>query len=612
MSEPARSPVLGPRRALILLLLLGVMLLAACGSDQGSPDLSPEVSEASSPRPVDQPGVTLHRDGDDLLSAGLGLAGLMGPAPDVDQDSGPESLRRLAIHNAWNALAALNPAGGVGGLIEDLPSVPGREWSRFVRLEGASQPFRVLLQVPDGFDPGAPCLVAGPASGSRGVYGAAPLVAPWALPRGCAVVYTDKAAGTDFHYYGDDSAVALDGRRVAADENSRPIASSRPDEQLESTVFMPHAHSGDSVEADWGRHVLASIRLGLGWLVDIHDGQFDADAVRVIATGLSNGGGAALRAAELDEEGLIDAVVAVMPNISPPGSPHLFDYGTLAALYQPCQLADMERLMTKPLGNPMLAAAGQARCQALHDAGLLDAPEPARARQRLLEVGFDDAALALGTVNVILDLWRSVAVTYASAYLQRGPFDMPCGYGFFVSADDPGQRVAWWGSHSGIAPGGGIEISDGLASGSDPALPGLICLRELFEAQTGEGEQLRASIEATRASARLPGIPVLLVHGRDDGLIPAAFSARPYTEQARANGARVAYWEVDRVQHFDALLSAPGVAGRLLPILPFGWAGLDHIEAVLNGDQELGEDRNIHASPAAAGQALTWDDLALD
>ncbi len=597
-----------PRRGLGSALVASALLLSACGSDQGSS----EVLEAAAASPVDVPSVSVHREGDDLLSAGLGLAGLMGPAPQVNPDSGPESMRRLAIHNAWNALAALSPAGGVGGLLEELPGVPGREWSQFARLDGANQPFRVLLQVPDSFDPAAPCLVAGPASGSRGVYGAVPLVAPWALPRGCAVVYTDKGAGTDFHFYGDDSAVALDGRRNATAAYLRPVASPRPDDQPEASVFMPHAHAGDHIEADWGRHVLASIRFGLDLLVEIHDGQLDANAVRVIATGLSNGGGAALRAAELDEQGLIDAVVAVMPNISPPGSPHLFDYGTLAALYQPCQLADMERLMTKPLGNPMLAAGGQARCEALHEAGLLAAPEPDLARARLIEAGFDDAALALGTVNVALDLWRSVAVTYASAYLERGPFDMPCEYGFAVSADDPAQRVAWWGSHSGIAPGGGIEISDDLAAGTDPALPGLICLRELFEAQSADGEQLRASIESTRASARLPTIPVLLVHGRDDGLIPVVFSARPYTEQARANGAQIAYWEVDRVQHFDALLAAPGVAERLLPILPFGWAGLDHIEAVLNGEHELGEDRHLYPSPAAAGQALIWDDLGLD
>lgn len=595
-------------RVLCLALLAGTMWLTACSPDQES-SATPEAATSS---PVEQVGVTVHRDGDDLLSAGLGLDGLMGSAPVVDQDAGPEALRRLAIHNAWNALAALTPAGGVGGLLEALPSVPGREWSQFARLEAASQPFRMLLQVPDSFDPSAPCLVAGPASGSRGVYGAVPLVAPWALPRGCAVVYTDKGAGTDVHFYGDDTAVKLDGKRATAAEGLRPIASPRSDQQPETSVFMPHAHSGDHVEADWGRHVLTSIRFGLDLLIDIHDGQFDADAVRVIATGLSNGGGAALRAAELDEDGLIDAVVAVMPNISPPGIPHLFDYATLAALYQPCQLADRERLMTKPLGNPMLAAAGQTRCKALHEAGLLEAPEPAEARARLIAAGFDDAALALGTVNVILDLWRAVAVTYASAYLERGPFDMPCDYGFVVSADDPAQRAGWWGSHSGIAPGGGIEISDGLAAGSESALPGLQCLRELFEAKTEQGERLRASIDATRASAKLPSIPVLLVHGRDDGLIPAEFSARPYTEQARANGARIAYWEVNRVQHFDALLSAPGVAERLLPILPFGWAGLDHIEAVLDGERELGEDRHLRPSPAAAGQALTWDDLDLD
>lgn len=602
-----------PFRALFPLLLLAAALLSGCGSGEAPLEEAP-VDEPGEPlaSAVAQARATVHRDGDDLLTAGLGLAGLMGQAPALSSEAEAGELRRLAIHNAWNALASLTPAGGVGGLLADLPTVPGREWSRFVRLDGADQPFRVLIQVPDSFDPEAACLVAGPASGSRGVYGAIPLVAPWALPRGCAVVYTDKGAGTDFHFYLDDTAVAVDGRRGPASDSLRPQAPPRPDDAPEALVAMPHAHSGDHVEADWGRHVLASIRFGLAILGEVYEREFDPDSVQVIASGLSNGAGAVLRAAELDDEGLIDAVVAVMPNISPPNAPHLFDYATLAALYQPCQLADLERVRNKPLGNPMLAAIGQTRCEALYQAGLLDAAEAAGARAVLVEAGFDDAALSLGTVNVALDLWRSVAVTYASAYLRRDPFNMPCDYKFIVTDDDSVQRQAWWATHSGIAPGGGIDISDGRAGGVDPVLPGLACLRDLYKSEDEEGELLRAAIEATRASARLPDIPVLLVHGRVDGLIPAAFSSRPYAEQARANGARLAYWEVDRVQHFDALLAAPGLGQRLVPILPFGWAGLDHIQAVLDGDAELGDDRRIEPVPAAAGQALERVNLGLD
>src|SRR5690606_39765154 len=76
--------------------------------------------------------------------------------------------------------------------------VAGREYSALARLPHAAQWHRVLVQVPDDFDLRKRCVVVAPASGSRGVYGAIAVAGPWALPRGCAVVYTDKGAGTDY------------------------------------------------------------------------------------------------------------------------------------------------------------------------------------------------------------------------------------------------------------------------------------------------------------------------------------------------------------------------------------------------------------------------------
>ena len=118
--------------------------------------------------------VTVHRDGDDLLSAGLGLDGLRGLpsvfADPLQPDAG--ELRRRAIQSSWKGIADFGPLGGFGRVYAAVPDVPGREFSAFARLPQAHAPFRVLLQAPDRFDPRARCLLVAPSSGSRGVYGA--------------------------------------------------------------------------------------------------------------------------------------------------------------------------------------------------------------------------------------------------------------------------------------------------------------------------------------------------------------------------------------------------------------------------------------------------------
>ena len=611
-------------RGLPVAVLALAMLLSLVACQPAEPD-APVASEPSLDEQARRQGgqvealdwrVTDHRGDDDLLTAGLGLSGLQTRAAALPSwpDADGQDLRRLAIHSAWTGLAALNPAGGAGAIFNELPAVPGREFSLRRAMDGSAHPVRYLVQLPDAFDPSRPCLVAAPASGSRGVYGAISLAGGWALPRGCAVVYTDKGAGTDFFTFDDEHGTGLDGRRRPASEidglTVRPA--SVPDGEDPDRVYMPHAHSGDHPEADWGQHVLQAIDLARSLLSEQFGDDFDPADLRVIAAGLSNGAGAALRAAEQDERGLIDAVVAVMPNITAPGAPHLYDYASLAALFQPCLLADAEATLAKPLGNPMLVAAGQQRCESLVDAGWMEEADPARAREALLAAGFDEAALSLAASNVALDLWRSVLVSYASAYLQRDAFDMPCGYGFSVASASNDQRQAWWASHSGVGAGGGIELIDRLADGPDRALNGLLCLHRLASDAGPEGAALREAIEATRATARLPEIPVLVIHGQRDGLIPAAFSARPYVDQARDHGARIAYWEITRAQHFDALLALPPVAEQLVPILPYGWRGLDQINAVLAGEALLGEDRLFDPTPAPAGQPQRWSGLGFE
>ncbi|MFX8055565.1 3-hydroxybutyrate oligomer hydrolase family protein, partial [Acinetobacter baumannii] len=86
---------------------------------------------------------------------------------------------------------------------------PGREYHALARVPGARQPHRVVVQVPDAFDTGRRCVVVAPASGSRGVYGAIAVGGAWGLPKGCAVAYTDKGAGTDWFDLDAGQGIAL-------------------------------------------------------------------------------------------------------------------------------------------------------------------------------------------------------------------------------------------------------------------------------------------------------------------------------------------------------------------------------------------------------------------
>jgi hydroxybutyrate-dimer hydrolase len=72
---------------------------------------------------------------------------------------------------------------------------------------------------------------------------------------------------------------------------------------------------------------------------------------------------------------------------------------------------------------------------------------------------------------------------------------------------------------------------------------------------------VQAGIAATRAGLPRAGLPVMVVHGTDDGLVPQAFSSTPYVAMAQVPPGRdVRYWQVRNAQHFDAFLGFPPTA----------------------------------------------------
>ena len=591
--------------------------LASCASGPASKSVEPSMfsNELRSE----------HRGSDDLLTAGLGLAGLRSLAPPAFADATAptvDELRRRALWGSWRGIADLAPGGGYGELFGSLAPAPGREYSAFARLPGARQPHRVLAQVPDNFDPAKRCVLVAPASGSRGIYGAVSVAAAWGLPKGCAVVYTDKGAGSDYYDLDAQQGVRANGS-VGALGDAADLAFA-PDAPVNASgVAFKHAHSKDNPEADWGRHVKQAAEFALLALGQAYPqaAPFTFDNTRIIAVGISNGGGAVLRAAEMDGDWL-DAVVAGEPSIysDGPGARALYDYTTEAALLMPCAQLHMSNLPQPPL-TAALQAGAAVRCATLAREGVISGATPAAQAQSayalMLSKGWTDAALRAGALSTGFDLWRAIAATYASAYGRYGVGEHPCGFSFAAQNPDfsprvasAAERAAWISDGSGIPPGAGVGLLDSKVQLPDLTYAGLKCLRGLWDGQGEDAKRVQAGIQATRAGLPRKGLPVMVVHGTDDGLIPPAFSSKPYAAAAKAAGREVSYWQVQHVQHFDGFLGLPDYGARYLPLLPYVYAALDRVEARLDNGTALPADAVIATTPRA-GQPLTAEHLAV-
>lgn len=566
-----------------------------------------------------------HRGSDDLLTAGLGLAGLRSMTPPTFADaSAPtvEELRRRAMWGSWRGIADLAPGGGYGELFGSLESVPGREFAAYARLPGAKQPHRVLAQVPDNFDLDKRCVLVAPASGSRGIYGAVSVAAAWGLPKGCAVVYTDKGAGSDYFDLDAQQGVRANGS-IGARAEVDDLAFVPEASVNAKGVAFKHAHSKDNPEADWGRHVKQAAEFALLSLAQAYPqaAPFTFENTRIIAVGISNGGGAVLRAAELEGDWL-DAVVAGEPSIlsDGPGARALYDYTTEAAMLMPCAQLHMSNLPQPPL-TAALQAGATLRCATLAAEGVISGATPAAqaksAYELMLSKGWTDEALRAGALSTGFDLWRAIAATYASAYGRYGVGEHPCGFSFAAQNPDfsaraatAAERAAWISDGSGIPPGAGVGLLDSKVQLPDLTYPGLKCLRGLWDGQGEDARRVQAGIEATRAGLPRKGLPVMVVHGTDDGLIPPAFSSKPYAAAAKAAGREVSYWQVRHVQHFDGFLGLPDYGARYLPLLPYVYAALDRVEARLDNGTALPPDAVIATTPRA-GKPLTAEMLGL-
>jgi hydroxybutyrate-dimer hydrolase len=323
------------------------------------------------------PGTTA--DTQDLLTGGLGKGGLEGTEPVYADPANPTALelRRNALYTNYRAILDPTSNGGFGRFYGPNVAadgtvtagdglIPGREY--IASLDDGTGRKRVVMaiQVPDNFNTSAPCIVLGPSSGSRGVYGAIGTAGEWGLKHRCAVALTDAGKGVGLHDLGDDTVNKIDGTRAtrtAAGALAHFAADITDAARVAFNTLLPNrfalkqVHSQKNPEKDWGSDTLVAAQYAL-FVLNARYGTaqdpvpFKPANTLVIAGSASNGGAAVVRAAEQDTSGLIDGVVASEPVIEMPTASGygiqfngsavvgygktLADFVTYGNLYQPC------------------------------------------------------------------------------------------------------------------------------------------------------------------------------------------------------------------------------------------------------------------------------------
>ncbi len=637
---------------------------------------------------------------DDLLTAGMGASGFQGPPPSIDLPT-PENLRRLAIYFNAKGLLDTTPGGGYGtlfgpgvgpdrGKTENEGKIPGKEYLAFADDGTGTRNVTLMVQIPESFDPDNSCIVASATSGSRGIYGAVSVVGEWALKRGFAVAYTDKGTGNAIHDLDADRVSRIDGEVApAAEAGKEAIFIAEPDEvepdeekekRPSGRIAFKHAHSKMNPEARWGENLLQAIRFAF-YVLNLEENlgvrepdpkvaeRITRENTTVIAAGISNGGGAALRAAEADTQGLIDGVAVSEPNVNPAPHPDiairqgeqewrapnagrsLFDYTTLLHLYQPCANLAPENRPFAPL-SPEDEKLCENRCQKLAELGLLRGESIAELAQDAQRIINDYAILKeqnrLQPIHWNMQVSDGIAVTYANAYGRLGVADRVCGYSFSAVDAETGAPAPFplelaqrlFAEGNGIPPTGGVEIINEhshqgplrnraslSAEGSmDGNLNGALCLRRLATGTDESGnpltreaiqhhQRISTGIGEIRATGDLHGLPALIVNGRNDAILAPNHTSRAYVwlnRQVEGENSRLRYYEITNAHHLDALNGLPGFNAAYVPLHPYLLRALDLLWDHLKNRTPLPESQVVETVPRGIGADGKVFDIALE
>jgi len=141
------------------------------------------------------------------------------------------------------------------------------------------------------------------------------------------------------------------------------------------------------------------------------------------------------------------------------------------------------------------------------------------------------------------------------------------------------------------------------------------CLRQLWTGTGANATRVKTGINEVLRTANLGGRPAIVVHGRNDVLIPVNFSSRPYVlrnQQVEGAASQLRYIEVTNAQHFDSFLPGnvvPGYDTRFVPLHLYYVRAMDAMWAHLKSGSALPPSQVVHTvargGTAGAAPALT-------
>lgn len=656
--------------------LLAAAALAACGGSGGDDRTNAKPAFLGTVQSTTYDGAS-----DDLLTAGLGASGLAAAAPPAYANPlAPTAaeLRRSAIHTNYRAMLDMTANGGygrfygpnvdaAGTVTAGEGKIAGTEYIAFADDGSGRKNVTLMVQVPASFDPKKPCIITATASGSRGVY-AGISTGEWGLKRGCAVAYSDKGTGAAPHDLMNDTVPLIDGTRssaAAAGKNAAFNAGLSANELAAFNAATPnrfafkHAHSGQNAEKDWGRTTLQAVEFAF-WAINERYGEiaggervktFTPGNTITIASSISNGGGAAIAAAEQDTEGWIDGVAVSEPAIEMPANPGvrverggltvattgktLMDFTTMANLYQSCA-ALAPSIAATPYSVAFAAGFASTalpiapnRCASLAAKGLLTATTTAaraeEALQKLRDYGWEGESDALHASLAAFEVAPAVSVTFANSLSRASVQDNLCGFSFAgasaagaVTPLAPAALAGMFATGNGVPPTSGVQLINNLgklgaardflsasaAGVFDWNTDGAVCLRNLVTGTDAAAKKLQAGVDETRRNGNLQGKPTLIVHGQADALLPVNHTSRPYAalnRKVEGAGSKLSYIEVANAQHFDSFIGLPtvlpGYDSRYVPLHVYLNQALDAVYAHLTTGAALPASQVVRTVP---------------
>ena len=656
---------------------LAAAVLAACGGGGDGSTLNARPSYLGAISETSYDGSS-----NDLLTAGLGATGMASALPPAYADPlkpTAAELRRTAIHTNYRAMLDMTTAGGYGllygpnvdaqGKVTTAEGkVAGTEYIAFADDGTGRKNVTLMVQVPASFNPAKPCMITATASGSRGVY-AGISTGEWGLKRGCAVAYSDKGTGAAPHDLQNDTVPLIDGTRATAAAAGTAAAFNAGLTATELAAFntatpnrfaFKHAHSGQNAEKDWGTTTLQAVEFGY-YVLNQRFGDLTTDGKRVktltpantivIASSISNGGGAAIAAAEQDTQGLISGVAVSEPALELPASPGvtvrrgstdiavtgktLVDFTTYANLYQACaSLAPS--ISSTPYAAGFSAGFASAalpiapnRCASLRTAGLLTATTTAaqaeEALQKLQAYGWEPESNDLHASLAAFEVAPAVSVTFANSLSRSSVRDNLCGFSYAAAAGNgtviplaPAALAGMFATGNGVPPAGGVQLVNNLgkygpardflsfsdAGVADWNTAGALCLRNLVTGTDAAAKKLQAGVDETRRNGNLRGKPTVIVHGRADALLPVSHTSRPYAalnKKVEGAASKLSYMEVANAQHFDSFIGLPtilpGYDTRYVPLHVYLNHALDAVYDHLANGKALPASQVVRTVP---------------